>query len=75
MRDKTHLMKTIFVSKLLPSPVGGDELFRVRAEAEDLLDGDWVDHRERLPDFLISWLPILIWKKYILTFKNIITAT
>jgi hypothetical protein len=35
-----YLMKTIFASKLLPSPVGGDELFRVRAEAEDLLDGD-----------------------------------
>ncbi len=55
-------MKTIFASKLLPSPVGGDELFRVRAEAEDLLDGDWVDHRERLPDFLVSWLPIFRWK-------------
>ena len=43
----------------LPSPVSGDELFRVGVEAEDLLDGDGVDHREWLPNLLSRWLTIL----------------
>ena len=45
-------LEPILDADVEPSAVGRDQLLRARVQAEDLLDGSGVDHRERLPDLL-----------------------
>jgi len=45
-------LETILDAHVEPAAVGRDQLFRAGVQAEDLLDGNGVDHGERLPDLL-----------------------
>ena len=45
-------LDSILDADVKPSPVGRDQLLCARVQAEDLFDGNGVDHREGLPDLL-----------------------